>query len=261
MFRISPVILALATYGISKCLVHEANSFSLGVLPGGRASFSTSLAMSSVPLGEDRLNTFVYYYANDKFEIQHQSVEDNLHADGIIPLNAENEVAEVKHRQVCLSGVKSLIPKQLSMTPTSEIPIFLIGGRSAQRKRLFTLKQVAKYGLEDYAKQATLYVKPYDVDVFDEGTEDVEALMKWIKQEISEKYGSFDKLHMHVSLVLEGGRKSNGFLDEKESLTRIAELLNEFADSTRLVVCGSGVFGMKHTSSADMMVIHCKEGK
>jgi hypothetical protein len=235
----------------------NVKAVSHGIAPVGLKNFVLG---GTVAMSSNRLNTFAYYDTNDNFEIKHQSAEEKLHEDVMIPLNAEDDVAELKSRRVCLPGSKDLLPKQLADVRACNIPIFLVGGTSAPAKRLFALKHVAMF--QSYKlKEATLYVRPYDLDFFNEGSEDVEALVEWIKKEISERYGSFDKLDMHVSLVLEGDRKSNGFLDDKENLSRLAESLKHLANSTRLVVCGSGLFGMKHVSAADMMVIHCKEAK
>jgi hypothetical protein len=184
-----------------------------------------------------------------------------LNDAGILALNGKKELFELRQRYCPIRGQEELISSQITTTPLEDIPIICVAGTLGSGKTFFSIKVAATYGLEEMNqdKYVTIYVKPYDLDFFEIGNEDAEKLMAWIKNEMSSKCGSFDKLNMHVSLVLDGVPIPEGYLDKKVNLNRIVELLKEMAESVRLVVAGSGALGWDLNSGEEAIKVRIRD--
>jgi hypothetical protein len=88
------------------------------------------------------------------------------------------------------------------------------------------------------SKFVTLYLKPFDLEFF-KSTKDLKELGGWIKAKIVEEYGSFDKLDMHVSLVLDDAHSPDGYFESGYPLRVLYEELEQFMNKVRIVIVGA----------------------
>jgi hypothetical protein len=238
-----------------------AEARGLSVPSGGGRQSGTGMIVGSSN-NENRLKTFAYYSGRSpNFVVRHQSAEEYLHQEGIVPLNQSRDVLDMKDSSVVCD--EAICPKHLSEIELASIPIFLISGAYGTVRRLFAVTVAANFGMKHikHTKYTTLYLNTDYLGFFKRGTENADELVAWIKREISVTCGSSEKLNMHVSLVLEQVLSyADGYLLQKQNLLNLVELLKrDVADSVRLVVCGDGYTDEKVPDNSNSFLIHCRD--
>jgi hypothetical protein len=141
-----------------------------------------------------------------------KQIEDALHDQEIVALNAESEIDLIHQRY---ERVYLPDPRHSSMNA----PFFWVFGQAGIGKTFYAVKQVATFDMDKLlqTKYVTFYLKPFDLDFFKKN-KDMEELADWIKASIVEKYGRFDKLAMHVSVVLDDASSPCGSFESFREL-------------------------------------------
>ena len=191
-------------------------------------------------------------------------VEDRLNFVKIVAINGHEEIATVEKYHV--PGVPATYDAASIITHDAvnsrANPVYLIMGPIGSGKTFLAVKEVATKEV-DHPKKVTLYVQPNSVPQYREATLYLKggALMKVIQEVLTLKYG-YDpnyKLNMHVTIVLDKIQKGDYFDDGNAALlTFLSSQMAGFADSVRLVACGSGLWSDIFGSNVGCYMIHLR---
>ena len=191
-------------------------------------------------------------------------VEDRLDFVKIVAINGHEEIATVEKYHVPgvpASYVAASIITHDAVNSRAN-PVYLIMGPIGSGKTFLAVKEVATKAV-DNPKKVTLYVQPNSVPQYREATLYLKggALMKVIQEVLTLKYG-YDpnyKLNMHVTIVLDKIQKGDYFDDGNAALlTFLSSQMAGFADSVRLVACGSGLWSDIFGSNVGCYMIHLR---
>jgi hypothetical protein len=171
-----------------------------------------------------------------------KQIEDALHDQQIVALNAEFEIDLINQRyaQVDLPNPNHALFAGNHYSKTA--PFFWVFGATGIGKTFYAVKQAATFDMEKLrqTKYVTFYLKPFDLDFFKKNR-DPRELADWIKASIVERYGCFDKLAMHVSVVLDDAHSPDGFFESALYLYDLREGVERFVNKLRVVIVGTRV--------------------
>ena len=195
-----------------------------------------------------------------------ERVEDKLHLKQIFAINGAEEIETIDDKHV--SGVPSTSKALvlLSKQPETPLPkdrprpIYLIMGPSGSGKTFVAANEVATHAV-GHTKQVTLYVQPNSISNYKAAADSHKngILMNCIQEKLANKFG-YDpeqKLNMHVTIVLDEIQRGDHFDNvTNHLLTFFDDHVKEFADSVRLVACGTGLTGEHLGTNVDCYKIH-----
>jgi hypothetical protein len=171
-----------------------------------------------------------------------KQIEDALHDQEIVALNAESEIDLIHQRYVRVYLPDPLHDVDSRIHASMSLPFFWVFGATGIGKTFYAVKQAAKFDMDKLlqTKYVTFYLKPFDLKFFKKN-KDMGELAGWIKASIVEKYGRFDKLAMHVSVVLDDACSPCGSFESARELRSLLYELEKFTNKVRLVIVGARV--------------------
>jgi hypothetical protein len=198
------------------------------------------------------------------FLAQGKTVEQKLHETKgkVVALNQANEVETILDRWVYLARSDKIVSGALSVVTesTRASPTIVVLGSSGSGKSTLAVKDAAEYKAEErHQFSATLYLQPSKQGYFQKKPMHGEPrrMFNWIREQLEARYGSFTKLDMHISLVLDELGATQGFFEDLTNVQNVENILHEFASSVRLILCGTGVLATDLSSSS---VAKCRLG-
>ena len=198
-------------------------------------------------------------------------VEDKLN-DKIVAINGQGEITILDKYHVAgvPSATKAVKSVNTKLPLNRERQLYAITGPSGAGKTFFAAKEIATDGVL-HAKQVTLYVQPNKISSYNAITESSGAdwesrkqgmLMKFIEDRLTAEvgYDPKEKLKMHVTVVLDEILRRDYFDNETQPLITFYDThMVKFADSVRLIACGTGLTGENLATDVDCYKIHLKK--
>jgi hypothetical protein len=187
------------------------------------------------------------------------SIEDILAARQIIGLTGDAEIDVFRKEYVDVSISGDMRQDSSNKSSRSEQISFVLGA-SGSGKTFFSLHLACFQQLpgNETEKRVTLYLQPnkvYDKSFSFGPNPDMESIGKlvaWISNKLSDKAKvSVDRvLEMHVSVVIDeaGSPSFNGVFDEPRYVNDLYNALRPLAKSILLIITGTGVTGLLHSS-------------
>jgi hypothetical protein len=192
-----------------------------------------------------------------------QTLEERLE-EQIVCVTDKDEVKLVTQRFVPLVSSQALVRGTTSpqgILETRNQPLCFALGASGSGKTFFALKHAATFGVRETGlKCVTVYLQPAGLSSFRE-SKDPSDLMKAIRGAIKMEYGmEFEKLDMHLSLVLDeaGSLSLDQHFEDQQAVSAVITELRKLATSVRLVICGTGVTADNFSSEDDAFKFRMK---
>jgi hypothetical protein len=169
--------------------------------------------------------------------IRWKNIEEALHCEQVVALNAKHEIDLVHDRYQDVGLLTPIIEEA-----SKKSPFFWVFGSSGIGKTFYAVMQLATCGMNilQQAKHVTLYLKPFEVRSF-KSNKNGRELADWIKEKLVKEYGRFDKLNMHISLVLDDAHSPDKCFESAGILYDLHAWMTEYASTVRLIVVGSRI--------------------
>jgi hypothetical protein len=180
-----------------------------------------------------------------------RTLEQVLHEAEIVALNAPFEISTIDDRYVPFDTSVDLIEGALLKAEDRDAPAIMIYGSSGSGKTFYAVKEAATYrtaGLHGSNLMTTVYLQVSNCTFLgnpDERAEAPSKLAKLVRDLLEQTYGPFDRLKMHVSIVLDeaGSGRLKDYFESSTCIDNTVIALQSMAESVRLVVSGTGLSG------------------
>jgi hypothetical protein len=195
-------------------------------------------------------------------------IEERLH-DQVVCLTDVPEIKVLMEEYLPLNSSQKMIDEAKLPSPSKKkrsMEACFVLGSSGSGKTFFAVKRAAPFGYSDQKRHTIFYLHPKDLPSFKDSKataqDRVNSIFNLIRNFLKSKYKKeFDKLNMHVSLVLDeaGAPELQQFFEEKENIASVLLRLRDLGTTVWLVVSGTSLTAESFCSQDEVVKFRMKE--